>query len=315
METNGSSKGPAEHAILLTHFPDMQSPVAALLNAIAGSPFRVAPETAADLHALVISTSLALEFCDDKRLFAEFVVSRKLIRIGLPFLEVLWAAAHAYVLIFHECQQASIRGETTFAVGERTRTAMAYKLYRDLLLSHAAGNSIKWPSRQVRPVCFPQQGTDIHVANEVFLVAISWIIHHEIAHARLEHQEVTVSSVQEENEADHAATRWVCYGKQETEPLRKCAIGIVTAVLLLIAYDFEVRRNCSSDHPPSFERLVLNLDATGLGENDMIYAFAFKLVEIHLVQFGAAYEIDRQGSFRDMCVSACLAVREAVNGG
>lgn len=293
----------------------MPSPVAVLLNAIAASPFRVVPDTAADLNALVVSKSLALEFCADKRLFAEFVVSRKLVRLGLPFLEVLWAAAHAYVVIFHECQQASIRGDATFAVGERTRTAMAYKLYRDLLLGHVAGSPIKWPSREIRLVRFPQQGTDIHVANEVFLVAISWIIHHEIAHARLEHQEVTVSSEQQENEADHAATRWVCYGREETQPLRKRAIGMVTAVLLLIAYDFEVRRGRLSTHPPSFERLVLNLDATGLGENDIIYVFSFKLVEIHLVQSGAAYDIDRQGSFRDMCVSACLAVRQAVNGG
>lgn len=293
----------------------MRSPIGALLNAIAASPFRVAPDTAAALNALVVSESLALEFFADKRLFAELVVSRKQIRLGVPFLEVLWAAAHAYVVIFHECQRASIRGELTLAVGERTRTAMAYKLYRDLLLGHVAGSAIKWPSREIRPVRFAQQGTDIQVANEVFLVAISWIIHHEIAHARLQHQEVTVSSVQQENEADHAATRWVCCARQETQPLRKCAVGIVTAVLLLIAYDFEVRRTHSGTHPPSFERLVLNLDAIGLAEDDIIYAFAFKLVEIHLVQSGSAYEIDREGSFRDMCISACLAVREAVNGG
>jgi hypothetical protein len=146
-------------------------------------------------------------------------------------------------------------------------------------------------------------------------VAISWIIHHEIAHARLEHQEVTVTSVQQENEADNAATRWVCCGTQETQPLHKRAMGMVTAVLLLIAYDLEVQRTHSRTHPPSFERLILNLDATGLGEDEMIYAFAFNLVEIHLFQSGVPYEIDREGTFRDMCVSACLALRHAANGG
>jgi hypothetical protein len=111
----------------------MTSPVTDLLNAIAASPFRVAPEATADLDELLTSRSLALEFCPDKRLFAELLVSRNLIRLGVPFLEVLWAAAHAYIVIFHECQQANKRGEATFAVGERSRTAMAYKLYRDLL--------------------------------------------------------------------------------------------------------------------------------------------------------------------------------------
>lgn len=290
----------------------MPSPIVELLNAIASSPFRVAPEAAEDLNELISAKSLSLEICDDQRLFAELLPSKALIRLGVPFLEVLWSAAYAFIVTFSEYQKANERGETMFEVGGTPRREAAYRLYRRLLEAHAAGKQIPWPSQEIIPVRFPQEGTDAYVANELFLVAISWIIHHEIAHARLGHQEVTVASILQENEADQAATHWVCEGTQETQPLHKRSMGIVTAVLVLLAYDIESGRTRSITHPPTFERLILNLDATGFGQDEMIYAFAFVLLEIHLVQSKIAYEVDRDGSFRDMCVSACLALRNMV---
>ena len=287
----------------------MPSPIADLLNAIAASPFRIAPKARADLNQVIDSKALALEICADKALSAELIVSSNLIRLGVPFLEVLWAAAHAYIVVFHECQQANKRGDISFAIGGIPRTARAYKLYRELLQAHAAGSPVEWPSLDIRPERYPPQDTDSFIANELFLVAIAWIIHHEIAHARLGHQEVTVTSVSQENEADEAATRWVCRGTKDSASLHKRATGVVTAVVLLIAYDLEVHRTRSKTHPPSFERLIRNLDATGLGESEMIYAFAFKLVEIHLLQSDVPHELDREGAFRDTCISACMALR------
>lgn len=290
----------------------MPSPIIGLLSTIASSPFRVAPEAAADLDNLISAKSLSLEFCDDPRLFAEVLPSKGLIRLGVPFLEVLWSAAHAYIVIFHEYQQAYALNQTMFEVGGTPRTEAAYRLYRELLQAHATGKPITWPSLEIVPAQFPKEGSDAYVANELFLVAISWVIHHEIAHARLEHQEVTVASILQENEADQAATRWICVGTQETQPLHKRSMGIVIAVLVLLAYDIEAGRTHSKTHPPTFERLILNLDATGLGQDEMIYAFAFVLLEIHLVQSKISYEVDKEGTFRDMCVSACLAIRNAV---
>lgn len=293
----------------------MPSPIADLLGAIASCPFRVAPEAAHALNKVIDDRTLTLEVCYDPRLFAELIPSKGQIRLGVPFLEVLWSAAHAYIVTFHEYQLANRRGETLFAVGGTSRTAAAYALYRQLLSAHARGNPIEWPSQEIVPVRFPLEGTDIYAANELFLVAISWIIHHEIAHARLDHQEVTVTSISQENEADGAATQWVCAGTEETRPLHKRSMGIVTAVVLLLAYDIETRRNHSTTHPPSFERLILNLDATGLGPDEMIYAFALVLVEIHLAQGKVPYTSNQDGTFRDMCVSACLALRDSANGG
>lgn len=287
----------------------MTSPIVKLLDAIASSPFRVAPEAATKLNNIVLERSLSLELHDDSNIFAELIPSKALIRLGVPFLEVLWSAAHAYIVIFHEYQQASARNQKMFDVGGTSRTEAAYRLYRELLQAHATCKSIPWPTLEIVPIQFPREGTDAYVANEIFLVAISWIIHHEIAHARLEHQDVTVASIQQESEADQAATRWVCEGTQETRHLHKRSMGIVTAILVLLAYDIEAGRSHSKTHPPSFERLILNLDATGIGEDEMIYAFTFVLLEIHLAQSEISYEVDKEGTFRDMCVSACFGLR------
>lgn len=287
----------------------MPSPINELLNAIASSPFRVAPEAADKLNDVISEKTLFLEFCDDQRLFAELLPKKALIRLGVPFLEVLWSAAHAFIVIFSEYQSENKLGQSMFDVGGTPRREMAYRLYRELLEAHTARKPIEWPSKEILPMRFPQEGTDNFVANELFLVAISWIIHHEIAHARLAHQEVTVAPIFEENQADQAATRWIFENEQETQPQHKRAMGVATAVLVLLAYDLEAGRTHSITHPPTFERLILNLDATGLGDNEMIYAFALVLLEIHLVQYEIKYEIDRESSFQEMCVSACLALR------
>jgi hypothetical protein len=289
------------------------SPIRELDNAIASSAFRISPKDTAALQGIVAAKSISLEFCSCNQLKAQWVPGRSVVQLALPFLEVLWAAAHAYIVIFDECKRALRRGEEAFAIGETTRTAEAYQLYRELLIAHVAVNSTAWPSKRIRPERFPNAATDGYIANELFLVAVSWLIHHEIAHADLEHSTVSISSKQEEAAADRAATKWVCSDAVQLE-LHKPALGIATAVLLLIAYELEGRSWQSSTHPPGFERLIVNLDEVQLGEDDDPYAFAFKLIEIHLLQAQLPHDFDRSGAHRDKCVAACMRLREATGG-
>jgi len=227
----------------------MKSPITELFDAITTSPYRVAPEVASDLDEIIREKTLTIDFCDNSKLIAEVVISKNIIRLGVPFLEVLWSAAHAYIVIFHEYQLANNRHEVLFNVSGTDRTAAAYKLYRESLLAHICGNPILWSSHKVMPIQFPQVGTDGYVANELFLVAISWIIHHEIAHSRLDHQEFTTTSILQEQDADRAATKWICEGTKETMPLHKRSMGIITAIILLIAYDIENGRKHNHLYP------------------------------------------------------------------
>jgi hypothetical protein len=287
----------------------MPSVIEPLFNAIAASPFRVAPEAEERLTAVVAERRLTLEFVDDLETYAEFVPSKSLVRLGTPFLEVLWASSYSFLVIFDEYEQANKRKDKYFHVGASPRAADAYSLHRQLLEAHIAKARAPWPLPELKPVRVPEPSTDGHVANELFLTAVSWIIHHEIAHCRLDHEELTVNSVLQESDADRAATDWVCRDSVESESLLKRALGVACANLCLLAYDLQQNRVRWTTHPPTYERLLANLDHIGFDENHRVYAFGFVLLEILLAQHGLAVAVDRTVSFHDMLATACFTVR------
>lgn len=282
------------------------SPIARLFPVIAAAPFRIAPENAQVLQTQIDVRNITLEFVDDPRVLADYSVAKGIVRLGVPFLEALWAAAQVYIVAFHEYQAAQRKGERFFELAKIERVADAYVLYRLFLEALAARRSTEWPEKASRPIRYPFDHSDGHLANEMFLVAIAWIMHHEIAHARLDHEEASAVSKLQESDADRAATEWVCASELEKLPLYKRTMGMVVAVVFLLALDLRMGRFTSSTHPPSFERLMRNLETTGLSENELVFAFAFVLVDIHIAAEKVPGDIDREGSFHDMCASACL---------
>lgn len=273
------------------------TPISVLFNAIASSPFRVAPEAADGLKAEIAELKITLEYTDDPKVYAEYVVSEAKVRLGVDFLSALWAAAHAYIVAYHEYQIAQRKGERYFSLGRVPRVADAYSLYRSARDAVASGKAFVWPRDARKPLRYPYEHTDGYAANELFLVAIAWIIHHEIAHARLGHEEITVASALQETEADESATRWICAGENDNQRLHKRAMGVGAAIVFLLALDLQVGRFSTTTHPPSFERLMSNLDLAGLDEDQMIYAFAFVLIDIHVAEHGIADDdIDRNVS-------------------
>ena len=290
------------------------TPISELFNAITASPFRIAPEAATGLEAEIARLDISLEFTDEPRVYAEYVVSQAKVRLGVAFLSALWTAAYGYIDAFHEYQAAQRRGERYFALGHVPRVADAYALYCSAREAVAAFAPFDWPQGTSKPVRYPFEHSDGYAANELFLVAIAWIIHHEIAHGRLGHEEFTMTSITQEVEADASATRWICAGETDNLRLQKRAMGVATAIVFLLALDLQVGRTTTTTHPPSFERLMNNLDNTGLDEDQMTYAFAFVLVDIHLAEQGIDGDVVRDGTFRDMCVSACMLLRSLGRG-
>jgi hypothetical protein len=292
----------------------MTSPILDLANAIAASPFRVNPEARDELNKIVANHSLTLEVTNAPQVFAEIIPSSGLIRLGVHALDFIWASAHAYYVLFDEYNKSNERKEIFFSIGEIPRARQAFDLYRWALEQYLSGRSSEWPTQEIRPVRFPAAGTDSHLANELFLVAISWIIHHEIAHARLGHEAISINPLAEENEADRVATCWVCDAlTSDDDPRHKPALGVATAILVLMDCDLKTGRLSSSTHPPSFERLMLCLDYIGVPDNSRIWAFVLVLLKIRFADIGFAFS-PSEGSFREMCTSACLAIRSISNG-
>lgn len=292
----------------------MTSPILDLANAIAASPFRVNPEARDKLNQIVANHSLTLEVSNTPQVFAEIVPSSGLIRLGVHALDFIWASAHAYYVLFDEYNKSNERKEIFFSIGEIPRARQAFDLYRWALEQYLSGRSSEWPLQEIRPVPVPAAGTDGHLANELFLVAISWIIHHEIAHARLGHEAISIDPLREENEADSLATRWVCDELASDDDLKhKPALGVATAILVLMDCDLRTGSLSSSTHPPSFERLMLCLDHIGIQDSSRIWAFVLTVLQIRFADIGFALS-SSEDSFREMCISACLAIRSISNG-
>lgn len=162
------------------------------------------------------------------------------------------------------------------------------------------GTDYSWPGDYPKPTQFPLPNSDINVANEAFLCATAWIIHHEIAHIRLGHQPLlTIQSIQEEKAADICATRWILEKCVDQKELTKRVLGIVAAVLSIQAVEESDDFDIFETHPRAFERIDYYLNESEIEEDDLIYAFAAIIFQMQLTYHGisVAHEGD---SFRDM---------------
>ena len=55
---------------------------------------------------------------------------------------------------------------------------------------------------------------------------------------------------------------------------------------------------------------LLGNQQTGISEEHTVWAYAFVMLEVHLMVARVPGEALREGSFRDMCVSACMLLRD-----
>jgi hypothetical protein len=284
-------------------------PTRCIFDHVAASPFRVAPEAAENLVSNIARRNITLAYVENPAVLAEYSPSQAIVTVGGGYLDALWAAAHLYLVAIRAYQEAQKDGKSMFGLAEDSRVAAAYLLYLDRMKLVAQGVSQEWPKDSPKPTRYPFKHTDGYATNELFLVAIGWVIHHEIAHAMLDHEEGSIDSVREEKQADREATRWVCTQPADDDELFKRAIGISTAILFLIALDLHLSRRTLTTHPPSWERLLDALDIACLADDHRVYAFTFVMLDIHLAAHGITGNNDRSGTFRDMCVGACMLLR------
>lgn len=293
------------------------SPIRILLDYVAQSPFRVAPEGAADLQHEVDNERISLEYVEDDptgvipKVLAEYIPERKVVRIGSGFLEALWAAVHLYLVIFESYRTAQEAGSGVFDLASDKLTLYAYRLYIDRLSSLGSHEPSEWPKTAIRPIRYPYRHSVGYASNELFLVAIGWVIHHELAHARLKHTDDAIDSMKQEHEADTEATRKVCTASATPEERTKRTLGIAAAVLLLIARDIRGHRRVFSTHPPTYERLLNTLAVAGLDQDHPTYAVAFVILDIILTEGNLGDRVDRSCKpFSDLCFEACMVLRE-----
>lgn len=277
-----------------------RSPILTLENAIAGCAFRIAPERNHELAEFRDSRHIKLSLVDERDFNIRVLLDKNEVIIGIAALEFLWASCHAQLVIYHEYGLAQQSDATIFDTGGSDRRLNAMKLLN--WAGHNIQNSGKelWPADLPQPVRYPVPLSDIHAANELFLCAIAWIIHHELAHLRLNHQALSSPcTIVEEKDADLEATKWILDKCTDSKETRKRTYGIAAAILALQGFQNEDQFVSLKTHPSTFERIDYCLTAANIDDDDEIYAFSAVTMQIQLAHRGI-HKSHAGSSFREL---------------
>ena len=140
----------------------------------------------------------------------------------------------------------------------------------------------EWPKGYPKPNQNRPEGSLLHQADEAFLCAIAWIIHHEIGHITLNHGSLmTVRSRDEESEADDRATEWVLDSVTDPEMITKRSYGVVTALMAVRGFS-----KGGVTHPEPEERLYKFLYSPAILNNESVRMFASVSMQLQSAAFG-----------------------------
>ncbi len=265
----------------------MTSPIQNLINAIASSPYRIAPERNEELRSLDQEESLLLKFIDTHEY--KFSVNLEINEIitNIATLEYLWASTYAHLILYDEYAKTQRSGEYLFDTNKIARCRIALELAKWAAANLESANNRIWPSNYPMPVRHPVPNSDIHLANELFLCGVAWSIHHEIAHIRLKHPSLQTSrNLLEEKEADIAATLWILEQCIDQQEINKRTMGIAAAILAMQSVENSEKFDIFKTHPQAFERIDYCLSKSNIHDDDKLYAFCAVIMQIQLTYHG-----------------------------
>lgn len=146
----------------------------------------------------------------------------------------------------------------------------------------------------------------MEIAEEVFRLAVVWILHHEIAHIRLQHVAPPgPDSIREEYEADNAAIDWLVDDAVLSDSERLShRLAVATGLGWLAAFNVYLGNGTSDTHPPECERFISGIEriaAAGGVESEWSWAVCQAVLLLHAQNAGLPVEpSDMQGSFEEI---------------
>jgi hypothetical protein len=290
------------------------SPIVLLSDAIAASPFNMAPEKAAALKADLRLEKFELLLSDDPKYSIRVDINTTAATLPIFALEYLWCFSLMFLALSEEYAAAQQRGDSTFDWRESPRVSEAIELLNWAYARMNKGDRTPWPQGTLQPVKTPTHGSAEHAVNEVFLCALAWSIHHEIAHVRLGHGIETTYSTREENQADAEATDWCFPAGLSDAILTKRQLGMAVA-LLAVQFLETPQGNHSKvgSHPPAVERIHRCFDQAGVPMDGIVRAATAVAVQLQLANLGIDAVLDGD-SWDDIMIGNLMAFATAGRG-
>jgi hypothetical protein len=283
----------------------MRSPVFRLDKLMAEAPARVAPEKEGRLKQVAGAVTLCFE--DQRGDFAVNTKTRQAMATA-GALNLLWCASYAYWMLYLGFVDAQRAGAAEYRPGDNPKIVEALRLYRWALESAVTGTLQNWPNGAPQPDPQVLDGSPVHCANELFLVAIAWIFLHELGHIHLKHalRTVSVTSQQEEHDADKFATEWILDSVTDSDVILKRSLGMAVANIVLIVLDLAWGSPKIATHPKPYERLQRNLRSGRISDESAVHAFTAALLQIHVTAFGLEHSLNLDAAFAELVDDMCF---------
>ena len=287
----------------------MRSPIRVLDEDIISSLLRIAPEKEQELLDFRGQYDPEVLFFDKKGFSFSVNTEDNQIRLPTQSLEFLWCASYVFYLIYKKYTDCQLSGESDqFDLHGDSELRSGMKLYHWSISNLSSPSSGEWVDEAARPAQSNSNPTEYElIADELFLSAIAWILHHEIAHIYNKHPNVPCTdaeSREQEREADKSATSWILGEESCPKKLSKRGMGIAIATLVITTQDLLSGEFKETTHPKSFERLYDALD--GHFDNDhVVYAFSVIILQVHMVLAGQHIDLSEDIPWKELFTN-CL---------
>lgn len=265
------------------------SPIRALDEDLIDSVARIAPEKADTLKKFRIEHDPCAVFTNDQKFSFRVNTESKEIKLPTAALEYLWCACYAFYVAYQEYSTANQGSASEFDLNRNERSRGALSLYKWGMEKLQQSPLKEWPSDKAKPDVDATINEDVRVANELYLCAAAWIIHHEFAHINHGHKNEPINneeSREQETEADNSATKWVLADVADESVLKKRGLGVAIATLVLTAQDILAGEFKETTHPKSFQRLYYAICPYFQDPDHLVYAFSTVICHINMAMSG-----------------------------
>lgn len=261
------------------------SPIRKLDSDLINSVARIAPEKIAELESFKIQYDPCVVFTNDQKFSFRVNTESKEVKLPTVAMEYLWCACYAFYVIYQEYCNVNQGAAVEFDLSKNEKAKEAISLYRWGVDQLHISPPEKWPAGKARPDVSSAASEDVRVANELYLCAGAWIMHHEFAHIYHGHENEPLNneiSRQQEAEADKSASAWVLGGDLDDPTLKKRGLGVAVAALVITAQDILAGEFKEETHPKSFQRLYDVITPYFQDPDHLIYAFSTVIFHLNM---------------------------------
>jgi hypothetical protein len=301
--------------VSVTLCEEAPSRVRRLIGYIPGTLENVAPNKFNELVKEIGTGNLTLEIFESPNLVHCFQPDKKIIWLSTRPLELLWAQAYAYWVWYSEVLATEQPRGQEIDPHRSPEVHRALELLRWATEEMVNSRCQPWPDDAPSLESEPENQSCAHVAQELSLFAVGFILHHELSHHRFGHQ--AVEDIDQERDADYGAMAWIMEKIGISAPeFTKRALGASVALLYLITKGIYTGQHGGRSHPKDYNRLIFSLEPYVPRDCDEVWAFVAGILSLHMQNAGIRPTAESHDSFYEWCnrLVEDLAERERLLG-